>query len=390
MQSLSAGILPYGINITDAGIIPTPTLSFLTKEKGFDMGIMISASHNPADNNGIKIFGKNGLKIPAKTELLIEKHLLNKLPVKLKNIRPGMINNGDKLRNLYVNHLLKKAVGPDFSLKGFKIVVDCANGAASEIAPSVLSSFGAKVIAINNHPNGKNINLYCGALHPTVMSRSVVKHQADAGFSFDGDADRVIMSDQKGIVRDGDFVLSIGAMHLKKKKLLKKNTIVGTIMTNSGLNAYLKKLNINIVATPVGDKYVLNKMLSGGYVLGGEPSGHIIFSDYSLSGDGLLTALIILKIVKEENTSLLTLAKRLTKYPQILVNVKVKSKLPIKNIKPLMSKAAEVERILGNEGRLSLRYSGTEPLLRIMVEGKSKKQIEILAKELANIVKKTL
>ncbi|MFH1227835.1 MAG: phosphoglucosamine mutase [Planctomycetota bacterium] len=388
MNSLSAGILSSGVNITDAGIISTPALSFLTKHNKFNLGIMISASHNPADYNGIKILRETGLKITSKTELLIEKHLLNKAPIKSGDIRPGIINTDKKLLNLYINKLLGKAAGQHFSLKGFKIVVDCANGAVSETAPAVLASFGAKVIAINNRPNGKNINLNCGALYPEKMSKAVIKHQADVGFSFDGDADRVIMADEKGIIRDGDFILAIGARYLSKRRSLKKNTVVGTIMTNSGLNAYLKNLGVSLVRTPVGDKYVLDKMMSGGYVLGGEPSGHVIFSDYSLIGDGLLTALIILKIIRSEKKRLSTLSQYLTKYPQILVNVSVKSKPPIERIKPLMAKATEIESLLGCDGRLSLRYSGTEPLLRIMIEGKDEKQIEMLANELADIVKK--
>jgi phosphoglucosamine mutase len=388
-EALSAGILSMGVNITDAGVISTPGLAYLSRQGNYRMGIMISASHNPADDNGVKLFGHNGLKINQRTELLIEKYLLSSLP-KTKPVRPGLVSAGRAEVEQYINHLIKITFGKGLPLKGYRIALDCANGAVSAIAPELFTRLGAKVITLNCKPNGRNINLNCGALHPEAVSRAVKRHKADIGLSFDGDADRLMMVDDQGVIRDGDFVLAIVARYLKKYHRLPKHTVVGTIMTNTGLVRSLREIGVKLVTTPVGDKYVLDKMLSGGYVLGGEPSGHIIFSQYSLSGDGLLTALIMLKILKSEAKPLSILSQCLTKYPQLLVNVRVKTKPPINRIKPLMAKAAEVEQILGKEGRLSIRYSGTEPLLRIMIEGKDKNQIELLANQLADIVKRAL
>lgn len=389
-EALSAGILACGVNITDAGVISTPGLAYLAKQGNYRMGIMISASHNPADDNGVKLFGHNGLKINQRTELLIEKYLQ---AGEIRNllVRPGITNSNGTEIERYVNHLIKITFGKAGKfLKGYKIALDCANGAVSAIAPELFARLGARIVVLNNKPDGKNINLNCGALHPEVVSHAVKRHKADIGLSFDGDADRLMMVDDQGIIRDGDFVLAITARYLKKHHKLPKHTVVGTIMTNTGLVRSLREIGVKLVTTPVGDKYVLDKMLANGYKLGGEPSGHIIFSQYSLSGDGLLTALIMLKILKSEGKPLSALSQCLTKYPQLLVNCRVKSKPPIERIKPLMARAAEVKKILNNEGRLSLRYSGTEPLLRIMIESKDKNQIELLASQLADIVKKTL
>lgn len=391
-QALSAGMLSQGLNVTSVGVISTPGLSYLTQHGAHKLGIMISASHNPADDNGIKIFAHNGLKITGDAEQVIEKYLHSgRLSATAdKTIKPDVVYDGRAEVNHYSEYLCRKVFNHTSSLNGFRLLVDCANGSFSDIAPAIFERLGAEVIPLNCRPDGDNINLNCGALYPHVMARAVVRHKADAGFSFDGDGDRLIMADDKGHIVDGDFILAIAARYLKKHRRLPHHTIVGTIMTNSGLVESLQSIGVKLVTTSVGDKYVLDKMRADGYVLGGEPSGHIIFSDYSLNGDGLLTALVMLKILKSERKPLSTLAQCLTKYPQVLVNVRVKSKPPIETIRPLQAKADEAIKILGRQGRISLRYSGTEPLLRIMIEGKRKKQIQLLANQMADIVKNNL
>ncbi|MFH0888275.1 MAG: phosphoglucosamine mutase [Planctomycetota bacterium] len=433
--ALSAGLISSGVDIIKAGVISTPGLAYLTKCGKYSLGIMISASHNPADYNGIKLFLSNGLKITTPIEEKIEKHIFSDIgacltghpvrrwavppqclsevclpPVARLALRGGRyrkksvhktlsapkgsvleISKRDLLQK-YIDDTIKIVLGSKINkwASGMKIVIDSANGSLFEIAQALFKKIGATVTTIHNSADGVNINHRCGSLHPEVIRRKVLATKSHIGFSFDGDGDRVILVDEKGNIRDGDFVLYIAASYFKKHRLLEKNTIVGTIMTNSALEKLLAERDIKLIRTPVGDKYVLDQMLKNNLVLGGEPSGHIIFSDYSKNGDGLITALIMLKIIKEEQKSLFKLAEALQKYPQIIVNVPVKSKPPLEEIKPIQKKTAEINKILNNQGRLVLRYSGTESLARIMMEGKNLHQIKSLAKDLSKTIENIL
>ncbi|MDI6733572.1 MAG: phosphoglucosamine mutase [Planctomycetota bacterium] len=400
---LSRALTSTGVKVVKAGIISTPGLAYLTHKNRCSIGIMISASHNPAHYNGIKLFAQTGLKISSAVEDRIEKYLTVRQsasqPVNRSASQTGRQadRQTDRQANRqtgqteYINHMIKSidALKPNWA-KGIKTVLDCANGALYKIAPEVFKRIGATVISINNSNRGENINRRCGALYPETLKNAVRKTSAHLGLSFDGDGDRVIMVDEEGVIRDGDFILYAGALYLKGKNHLSKNTVVGTIMTNSALENTLAQHQIKLVRTPVGDRYVLEKMLKGGFSLGGEPSGHIIFSDYSKNGDGVVTALMVLKIMIEQDKSLNELSKGLVKYPQIIVNVPVKSKPPLENIKPLQKKIREVERSLSDKGRLVIRYSGTESLLRIMIEGESKRKIKLLAHRLEQTIKNTI
>ncbi|MFH1230755.1 MAG: phosphoglucosamine mutase [Planctomycetota bacterium] len=392
--ALSSGLISRGVNIVKVGVISTPGLAYLTKCGKYSLGIMISASHNPADYNGIKLFLSNGLKITASIEEKIEEHIFKKSVPTTLSAPAGSVLEIPKrdLVRKYIDDTIKIVIGSEINkwASGIKIVVDSANGSLFEIARILFRKIGATVITIHNSADGVNINHRCGSLHPEVLRRKVLATKSHIGFSFDGDGDRVILVDEKGNIRDGDFVLYIAALYLKKYRLLRNNTIVGTIMTNSALEQRLMEQGIKLIRTLVGDKYVLDQMLKNNFILGGEPSGHIIFSDYSKNGDGIITALIMLKIIKDEQKSLFKLAETLQKYPQIIVNVPVKSKPPLEEIKPIREKTAEINKILDNQGRLILRYSGTESLARIMIEGKNLRQIKSLAKDLAQTIKNIL
>jgi len=390
-SALSAGLLASGADVADAGIISTPGLAFLTRQDNFGLGIMISASHNPCNYNGIKLFASDGAKVSHDLERKIEQHLKAISPPSPKNLPVGFVIpvNHQELIAQYIDYIIRIVLGrkPSNWLRGMKIVIDCANGATSEIAPALFAKLGATVLPINNKPDGKNINHHCGSLHPEALRRKVIATKADIGFSLDGDGDRLIMVDDKGIIRDGDHVLFIAARHMHKRGRLKNYTVVGTIMTNSALEFALAKDKIKLVRTSVGDKYVLAQMLKDNYAIGGEPSGHIIFSDYSKNGDGLLTALAVLKIIKAENKSLSELIGSFKLFPQLIVNVPIKSKPPLDQVAPIQQKVKEIESKVGKEGRLNLRYSGTEYLARIMIEGQSLPEIKSLAESLAKVVK---
>ena len=392
-RAISSGLLATGLDIVDVGVISTPGLAYLTRYNHCHrLGIMISASHNPVGDNGVKLLSPEGLKIPDATELKIEKQLTRPdfQPVCARCTQVGSVIPGHHEIKTYVNEVIKNVTGRKFSLKGFKVVLDCANGATSEIAPEVFRRLGARVITIHHRPDGQNINHRCGSLYPAVVARAVRKHKAQIGFSFDGDGDRVIAVDEKGQVRDGDHIMAVAARFLKKHRALPKNTVVATTMSNIGLARSLREAGIKLLRTPVGDRYVIEKMLAGHYLLGGEQSGHIIFMDQSTTGDGLITALEIVKIMKKGNEKFSVLADCLKVFPQVLFNVRVKHKRPFDQIKAIKQKARAIEKELGDSGRLLLRYSGTEPLARIMLEGRDKKQITSLANDLARIIKKQL
>jgi len=387
-QILANGFKRAGVKVYSAGVIPTPGLAYLANTMDVELGVMISASHNPWRDNGIKFFKHNGFKLSEKEERAIEritfpflktsKYKPSKNKIKIEKINPKK----------YITHL-KECVN-NMELSGIKVVMDCANGAASAYALKLFSDLGAKVIVLNNKPDGKNINLNCGSLYPEVMARLVKRHKANIGFSFDGDADRVIFCDEKGNVLDGDFIMSLVAKMWLKNKKLKNKVIVGTSMTNFGLEKFLTKLNISLIRADVGDKYVLKEMIKEKAVFGGEQSGHIIFLEHATTGDGLLTALKLLEIISGEGKKISILVKGLKKYPQLISNVRVKEKKDFKKLPAVWEKIQKAQKQLRGKGRLVMRYSGTEPLARVMVEAQSKTEIKRVAADISNAITKEI
>jgi phosphoglucosamine mutase len=389
-NALTAGICSMGVDVYLVGPMPTPALARLTKSMNADAGIMISASHNPAVDNGLKLFSRTGYKLPDEIEMEMEKLLLTE-DVKSDHIQGKLIGKAFRVgesKGRYIE--FAKSTIKSMSLKGLKIVVDCANGAAYQVAPIVFEELGAEVVVLNNEPNGLNINQDCGALYPHKLAEVVKKEKADIGIALDGDADRVIFVDGNGEEVDGDHIITIAAIDLKEKGKLAKNTVVSTVMANIGFDEALTKHDIKVVKTKVGDRYVMDELEKEGYSLGGEQSGHIIFTEYSTTGDGIITALQILKIMGEQKKSLRKLAECMQSYPQVLVNVKVKEKKDFKSMTEVSSVVEEVEKEMGNSGRVLVRYSGTELLARVMVEGKSKKEIEKYADKIAKKIKKEI
>jgi phosphoglucosamine mutase len=374
-----------------AEIITTPGVAYLTKNKDFDAGIVISASHNPFDDNGIKIFLPSGKKIDEAIEREIEKDIFENLPSDVQNsVLDFEINasNSKKYQDIYLNYLAEEF--GKLQLQNCKMVVDCANGAASALAPKLFEKFGAKVVAIDDAPNGRNINLDCGSLHLENLQAKVLEEKADFGVAFDGDADRALFVDERGNLVDGDATLWILAQHLEASSKLKNNTVVATVMSNLGLEIALATKNIKLLRTPVGDKYVLHELLKTDSAIGGEQSGHIIFPERSLVGDGMMTTLFLLEALQENKKSLSEMTQGFTRFPQILINVKVGKKLPFDTVEEISKNAANIETQLGTKGRLLLRYSGTENLARVMIEGEHQTEIEAQANHLAGIIKKTL
>jgi phosphoglucosamine mutase len=385
-QLLCRGMLVGGATPVIAGVIPTPALAYLTKEFGMDTGAMISASHNLFMDNGVKFFSSDGYKISESQEGTIENILFN-LPGVSCDTKPdksNAIEHRTGASAVYIEFLGKIAGGMD--LKGMKIVIDCANGATSGIARTLFEQLGADAIVINANPDGRNINSDCGSLYPGGMAQTVRKYGADIGFSYDGDGDRVIMADENGDIRDGDYIMAISALELQKEGRLRNNTVVGTVMTNFGMEMALARARISLIRTSVGDKYILERMLSEGFCFGGEQSGHIIFLDKSVAGDGLITSLVILQIMKKYGRGLAALSECMQKVPQVLVNVRVKSRKPIQEIPEFTGAVNECKAKLDGKGRILVRYSGTEQLLRIMVEGENSDEVEKIANSLKNMV----
>jgi phosphoglucosamine mutase len=392
-HALMAGAKEMGAQCDSAGIITTPGVAFLTNAMAADAGVVISASHNPYQDNGIKIFSPSGRKIDGNTERLIEADIREHQD-KTITMEPA-INNGynasgmASLRKLYLDYLSNKAV-ENLSLKGIKIIIDCANGAASHLAPELFTGLGADVTAFNNTPNGRNINLNSGSLHLEGLRQKMLEKKADVGVAYDGDADRALFVDANGEIVDGDATLWIMAQYMASRDLLANNTVVATVMSNIGLEMALRSRGWKLIRANVGDKYVLEALLKTGSTLGGEQSGHIIFPRQSLAGDGMLTTIFLLQAMKDTGHSLKELSEGFTKYPQVLVNVRVKTKPPFNEVPELVRAAQEIEAALGDSGRLLLRYSGTEPLARVMIEGKDQSQIDQLARKLAQIIEKTI
>jgi phosphoglucosamine mutase len=388
--ALTAGLTSVGAEVISVGIIPTPAVAYLTRLYQADAGVMISASHNPVEYNGIKFFDKDGYKLPDEVEDRIENI------IKEKNELPSPIGTGIGTRKEYTNshrdyiEFLKSTIDGD--LKGMKIVIDCAYGASSTVAPILFKELGAEVILYGAEPIGDKINVNCGSTHPEKLQQLVIKNGADIGLAFDGDADRLIAVDEKGNVIDGDHIMAICAIDLKKKGRLKNNTVVATVMSNIGFEIALKEQGINLIRTKVGDRYVLEEMIKGRYSIGGEQSGHIIFLDDNTTGDGEITALKLCSILKESGKKLSELAACMVTYPQVLINAKVKNELKNAYLEDeeIKREIKNLEREMKGEGRVIIRPSGTEPLVRVMVEGKDYNKISQMAKELAELIERKL
>jgi phosphoglucosamine mutase len=387
--TLTAGLDAGGASVESAGVITTPAIAFLAHTHGFATGVVISASHNPWQDNGIKLFGPDGYKLPDALELTIEDEIFRQLAANTapprQTIPPG-VNEADRAE--YVRFLL--AAVPGLSLDGHRIVIDCANGAASSVAPQLFSDLGGEVIITHASPDGRNINEACGALHPEVVAGAVKHHKASMGITFDGDADRALFADEHGNVVNGDAILLLAARDLQARGLLTNGTVVATTMSNMGLEAALKRSGIHMLRAAVGDKYVLEQMIATGAALGGEQSGHIIFTGRSTTGDGLLTALLLLDTVHRSGKSLGELIADLKVFPQIIVNIKVREKRPLEAIPTVCAAIAAAEAELADSGRVVIRYSGTEALARVMIEAESEPLMRHHADTIANAIRAEL
>ncbi len=383
--ALIAGLATVGVDVLKVGVLPTPAIAYLTKYYGADLGVVLSASHNVFSDNGVKFFSKDGKKLPDDVEDEIEKNLETVVPHPTGS-EVGRVKEMADAYEAYLAHLLETV--NTGALKGLKIAVDCANGAASEVAPDLYSRAGAQVIAIHNAPNGININDNCGSTHLESLIETVKKNSCDLGIAHDGDADRCLAIDNEGNVIDGDHILALLAHDFKQNGNLSSDTVVSTVMANLGFKIAMKSASINVIETAVGDRYVLEAMEEKNYVLGGEQSGHIIMRNYSTTGDGLLTALHLMNAVSSTKKTLKELAGIVNKFPQILINIADVDKAKIDNSE-LVAAVKKAENDLGEKGRVLLRSSGTEPLIRVMVEAETMKQAQDIAQLLAGIVKKT-
>ena len=387
-EALKEGFAAAGVDVWDAGVLPTPGISYLVKKYPVMAGVVISASHNPYRDNGIKFFSHQGTKLSDSVETEIE-DLLNKQATHPASKRKGKIKKMPGLDKEY-EKFLETSLGKNISLAGLKILVDCANGSAYKAGPGVLSFLGAKVIPVNVKPNGKNINKNCGSLHAGSLARLTLKNKADCAVAFDGDGDRVIFVDEKGTTRDGDFLLDIIAGYLKEKGKLNNNTLVTTVMANLGLVKAMKKRKIAMAITKVGDRYVYEQMAKTGAVVGGEQSGHIIFRNLMQTGDGILSAIRVLSIMKEKNQPLSRLCANVIKYPQVLLNTKVEKKIPIEKLSRTRQSIRNSEEELGSDGRVLVRYSGTENLLRVMIEGLDINEITNMAHKISDTAREEI
>ena len=383
---LAYGASGEGAVVTSAGVVPTPAIAYLTRTSGYDAGVVISASHNPFEDNGIKVFSGRGEKFTERVEREIEAIIADESWA-AKAGEPAHVPHED-LVGAYLDHL--RAVLHGLPLARFPLAIDCANGATTTVAPQLFSSLGLAITVVGDQPDGRNINLKCGSTHPELLARTVVEQGCRMGVAFDGDGDRAIFVDHQGQVVDGDAVLLMCGRQLQAEGRLKGSAIVATVMSNIGLELALKPLGIGMVRCPVGDKYVMEEMLNRDLSLGGEQSGHIIFSDYLFTGDGLCTALNVLRTVALSGRTLEDLASDLTTYPQVLLNVRVREKVDLRSVPAVASAIDVVESRVAGQGRLLVRYSGTEPLLRVMVEGREQNQIRAWAQEIVDVVKEHL
>lgn len=390
-SALTSGICSMGVDVLLVGPMPTPAIAFLTRSFRADAGVVISGSHNPFEDNGIKFFSRDGFKLPDSMEKKIEKLIISG---GIDSIRPtaddiGKAYRVDDADGRYVE-FVKNSFPKGLTLDGMKVVVDCANGATYKVTPIVLRELGAEVIVLGDEPNGININLGCGSLYPASLQSAVLAHKADVGFAHDGDGDRVVFCDEKGQVVDGDAILVACASELLKEGRLNEKKVVATVMSNLGFELAMKEMGIQVLRTPVGDRYVLEAMLREGCNLGGEQSGHIIFLDYNTTGDGLITALQVLASLQKKGERCSDFMDCMTRYPQVLLNVKVKERQDLEEIPSVRDKIRDIEKRLKGVGRVLVRYSGTESVVRVMMEGEREESIRQMAEELAEEVQKSL
>jgi phosphoglucosamine mutase len=387
-SALAAGICSVGADTCLAGVIPTPGVAFLTSAVMAGAGIVISASHNPYDDNGIKIFNGSGYKLSEEIEAEIEALVLNR-DAFVPRQPAGRVTTNSEMVEIYISFLHSR-LSSDLSLKGLNLILDCANGATSHIAPGLFSKLGARVEALGIQPDGKNINAACGSEHPEGLIDKVLSTHADLGLAFDGDGDRLLAVDENGGVLSGDQILAICARDMKQKGRLKNDLVVSTVMSNMGFGVALQNMGIRHVTTGVGDRQVMEKMIATGAVLGGEDSGHMIFADKHTSGDGILSALELIEALRTADQPLSELKKVMTVYPQVLINVDVRSKPDITTVPAVAEAIKSVETQLGNQGRVLVRYSGTQPLCRVMVEGPSEVETRGYCEYISEIINKTV
>jgi len=386
-RELARGATSEGAVVTSAGIVPTPAVAYLAGALDFDLGVVLSASHNPHGDNGIKVFSGRGEKFGEAEERAVEAVMADE--TWSVGSTSGRVESRGDLVDAYLEHV--RRLLPDAGrLAGVRIALDMAHGATTSTAEKMVRSLGLDVIALGNRPNGRNINLECGSTHPARLAAATVAGGCRLGAAFDGDGDRVILVDARGHVIDGDAVLLMLALSLHRAGQLAGDTVVATVMSNIGLELALRKHGIRLIRTPVGDKYVMEEMLRGGYVLGGEQSGHVILSEHLPTGDGLATLLAVLRVMRDTGSELDELAAALVTYPQTLVNVRVKAKTPVADVKQIRDAIARVEAALDGRGRVLVRYSGTEPLLRIMIEGEDQASVQMWAEEIAEATRLTL
>jgi len=387
-SALTSGICSMGVDVLLVGPMPTPAIAFLTRSLRADAGVMISASHNPYQDNGIKFFSNDGLKLPDEMEARIEQLIVSN---EISHLRPtadaiGKAFRIDDAEGRYIE-FVKRSLPKDLDFQGITLVVDCAHGAAYKVAPAILRELGATVKVIGNSPDGMNINAGCGAVHPELVQKAVLEHGAHVGIALDGDADRAMFVCEKGNVINGDHIMAALGIDLHRQGRLAKQTVVGTVMSNFGLELALSKVGITLARTAVGDRYLLERMLGEGFNFGGEQSGHFIFLDHNTTGDGLVSALQVLSLMKRTQKPLSELAQAMTAVPQVLVNVQVSHKPNLDTVPDLEEAIRAGERRLNGSGRVLVRYSGTESLLRIMVEGERDALIQEVANQLAQVVR---
>ncbi|MEE8044613.1 MAG: phosphoglucosamine mutase [Thermodesulfobacteriota bacterium] len=390
-QALSSGIASMGADVLLVGPLPTPAIAFITTSMRADAGIVISASHNPYEDNGIKIFDSFGFKLPDEKEMEIEDLIYNG-EEKLIRSSPDEIGKAFRIDDAPGRYVVfaKNSFPADLTLEGIKLVLDCANGAAYKVAPLIFQELGAQLLTIGVNPNGKNINTDCGSLNPELLREKVLESGADLGIALDGDADRVIFCDEKGNIIDGDKIIAICAQEMIEKGKLKGNAIITTLMSNMALERFIRDQGAEFIRTQVGDRYVVEEMRARNSNLGGEKSGHIIFLDHTTTGDGTLAALQVLGIMKAKEKSLSELATIIDLYPQVLLNVRVEEKKDLNKIPELRKQIKKNEDRLNGKGRINIRFSGTEPISRVMVEGEDESLINEIAQELAQTIEKEL
>ncbi len=386
-RELARGASSQGATVTDTGVMPTPGVAFLTRALDFDLGVVLSASHNPYTDNGIKVFSGKGEKFGEAQERTVETMMADpgwRVPAS----DPVAMRTGSFVRP-YLDHL-RRLLPSAGVLEGARIAVDMANGATTATALTLFAELGLRVVPLGDRPDGRNINLACGSTHPAQLAGEVVAAGCRMGVAFDGDGDRAIFADHRGFIVDGDAVLLLLGVYYKERKRLPHDTLVATVMSNIGLEIALQRHGITLVRTPVGDKYVMDELLRGGYALGGEQSGHVILTEHLPTGDGMATALAVLRVMAETGKELSELAAGLVTFPQTLVNVRVRDKRPIESVPDIQAAVARVEGALAGRGRVLVRYSGTEPLLRVMIEGEDQASVQAWAEEIAEAIRGTL